>query len=338
MTRIHLFEPERTSDDVTRRPHGGAAEAGMLDFSVSLNPLGPPDSLARALTLENVTRYPEPHSETLARLLAERYVVEPEQVLVTNGACEAIDLIMATTAARRVVVLAPAFTEYEDAARAWGRYVETVIAGPENDFRWNFDALEVSRDDLVVVGNPASPTGVLSQIPELDATLVVDETFLDFVEEGPSLVGRPNTLVVRSFTKTFACPGVRLGYVVGDVDALRARQPAWSVSRIAQAVGEAVLGESDYLAFSRRFVSERREELFEQLQSLEGVKVYPSAANFLLLRIDNAAAVAARLHERGIVVRVCDSFTGLERDKYLRVAVRKRSENQRLVEALDASR
>jgi threonine-phosphate decarboxylase len=325
-----------------RRGHGGAAEPGLLDFSVNLNPLGPPDSLAAALNADDVLRYPEPGSLALCRALAERHHVEHEKVLVTNGACEAIELVMASLAPRRVVVLAPAFTEYEDAARAWGHEVVTIVAREADEFRWHLGRIDAGRDDLVVLGNPASPAGVLSEVPELDAMLLVDEAYMDFVEQPASAIGRPRTLVVRSFTKLFACPGLRLGYLVGDVAPQRARQPAWPVSRLAQAVGQAVLAETDYQEFTRGFVRERREELAAQLRAISGIRVFPSAANFLLLRISGAGRVAQRLLERGIAVRLCDNFTGLEADAFLRVAVRKRSENQRLVaalaEALDAAR
>jgi threonine-phosphate decarboxylase len=352
---------------VARRSHGGTAGAvslgagcavspaagcavspaagcaGQLDFSVNLNPLGPPDSLALALAPEHLTSYPEPHSTTLQHKLAERHGVGPESVLVTNGACEAIELVMAALAPRRVVVLVPAFTEYEDAAHAWGRTVVTIAAREEDGFRWDFSRLDAGPDDLVVLGNPANPTGVLSEVPALQATLVVDETFLDFAEQAAnsqaaSAIGRPRTLVIRSFTKLFACPGLRLGYVVGDVQALRARQPAWSVSRLAQVAGEAALVDTGYQEFTRRFVRERREEMIQALESVPGVKVFPSAANFLLIRVAKAGETARRLAERGIVVRMCDNFTGLAADTYLRVAVRKRSDNQRLVEALHAAR
>jgi threonine-phosphate decarboxylase len=116
------------------------------------------------------------------------------------------------------------------------------------------------------------------------------------------------------------------------------KQPAWSVSRQSQVVGHALLAETGYQEFTRRFVAECRAELTAELQAVPGVRVFPSAANFLLLRIERAGSVAARLRQRGIVVRVCDSFTGLQPDAFLRVAVRKRSENQRLVEALHAAR
>jgi threonine-phosphate decarboxylase len=309
-----------------------------LDFSVNLNPLGPPDSLGLLLSTEHLTAYPEPHSQTLQRAIAERHGVDPDTVLVTNGACEAIELVMASLKPRRVVVLVPAFTEYEDAARAWGHDVTTVAAREEDGFAWDFSRLDFHPDDLVVLGNPANPTGVLTPAPDLDATLLVDETFLDFMDRPPTAIGRPRTLVVRSFTKIFACPGLRLGYVVGDVEPLRERQPPWSVSRLAQAAGEALLGETAYLEFTRRFVRECREDLMRGLQSLEGVTVFPAAANYVFFRVPQAGDVARRLREQGIVVRQCDSFTGLEPNRYLRVAVRKRSENQRLLEALHAAR
>ena len=321
-----------------RRSHGGAAAPGLLDFSVNLNPLGPPDSLGLLGNGDHLTRYPEPHSKTLQHALARHHDVAPEAVLVTNGACEAIELVMASLKPRRVVVLVPAFTEYEDAARAWGHDVTTISAREEDGFEWDFSRLDVQSDDLVVLGNPANPTGVVSALPELDATLLVDETFGDFLDRPQTAIGRPRTLVVRSFTKIFACPGLRLGYIVGDIERLRERQAAWSVSRLAQLGGEAMLRETAYLEFTRRFVRESREDLTKGLRSLPGAKVFPAAANFIFFGLPQANAIARRLLERGIVVRQCGDFTGLAPDRYLRVAVRKRSENQRLLEALDAAR
>ena len=321
-----------------RRAHGGAASPDCLDFSVNLNPLGPPDSLGLLLSNDHLTRYPEPHSESLQRALAQHHEVESDSVLVANGACEAIELAMASLKPRRVVVMVPAFTEYEDAARAWGHEVTTVAAREEDGFTWDFSRLDVHPDDLVVIGSPANPTGIVSVLPNLDATLLVDESFLDFLEHPQTAIGRPNTLVVRSFTKIFACPGLRLGYVVGDVNRLRERQAAWSVSRLAQVAGEAMLRERAYLEFTRRFVRECREELVRGLQSIPGIKVFPAAANFVFFSLPQAGDVARRLRRQGIVVRQCDDFTGLAPDRYLRVAVRKRSENQRLLEALHAAR
>jgi threonine-phosphate decarboxylase len=309
-----------------------------LDFSVSLNPLGPPDSLGLLLSTEHLTAYPEPHSQTLQRAIAERHGVDPDTVLVTNGACEAIELVMATLKPRRVVVLVPAFTEYEDAARAWGHDVTTVAAREEDGFAWDLSRLDVHPDDLVVLSNPANPTGVLSPLPDINATLLIDETFLDFVDNPQTAIGRPRTLVIRSFTKIFACPGLRLGYIVGDVEPLRARQSTWSVSRLAQVAGEVLLRESAYLEFTRRFVRECREDLVDGLQSVDGAHVFPSAANYVFFRLPRAGDVARRLRQQGIVARQCDHFTGLAPDRYLRVAVRKRSENQRLLEALHAAR
>ena len=321
-----------------RRPHGGAAPLGCLDFSLSINPLGPPDSLIAAIVPELVTGYPEPGSWTLQRLIATHHCVAPESVLVTNGACEGIELIMATRPPGRVIVLAPAFTEYEDAARAWGHEVVTIAARENRGFHWDFERFDAGQDDLVILGNPANPTGVISELPNLEATLLVDESFMDFVDAPVTAIGRPKTLVVRSFTKTYACPGLRLGYVIGDVAMFRVRQPAWSVGRLAQVAGAAALQDVAYLKFTREFVRQRRDELVQGLLAIPGVQVVPPTANFVFFKIPQARAVARRLFERGIVVRECDRFTGVAPDMYLRVAVRKRSENQRLLEALHAAR
>lgn len=281
-----------------------------------------------------VTCYPEPGSATLRQAIAAHHGVDPESVLVTNGACEAIELIMATRPPGRVVVLVPAFSEYEDAARAWGHEVVTIAAGEDACFRWDFARIDAGRDDLVVLGNPANPTGVISELPELSATLVVDECFAGFVEDPVTAIGRPRTLVVRSLTKTYACPGLRLGYVVGAVGPLRARQPAWSVGRLAQVAGVAALRDAAYLTFTREFVQRRRDELLRGLRAIPGIHVVPPSANFIFFRVPQARAIARRLFDGGIVVRECSNFSGVAPDSYLRVAVRTQRENRRLLEAL----
>ncbi len=171
---------------------------------------------------------------------------------------------------------------------------------------------------------------------------MVDEAFGDFVEDFDSLtVRRPaNVVVLLSLTKIFAIPGLRTGCAVGDpllIQRLLELQPPWSVNTLAQAVSTAALRDTEYVQQTRTYVTQQREKLFAALNSLPGITVYPGHANFLLARLSrtgmNASALAERMLARGIAIRTCTSFQGLD-ENHFRVAVRTEEDNQRLLTAL----
>ena len=172
---------------------------------------------------------------------------------------------------------------------------------------------------------------------------VSDEAFADFAPEAETLIesGRPaNIVILKSLTKFYAMPGLRLGGVVAApelIRRLRDRTPPWSVNTLAQAVGAAALRDTAYAEETLRFVRDRREGLFAALQALPGLTVYPGTANFLLLRSDrrnlDAPEIAQHLLADGIAIRICANFAGLDR-RFFRIAVRTETENDRLLGAL----
>jgi threonine-phosphate decarboxylase len=205
--------------------------------------------------------------------------------------------------------------------------------------------------NLVFISNPNNPTGNLllknHNINNFSSKLiVVDEAFMDFLPEE-----RKNTLIwkatedkgiviLRSFTKFFALPGLRLGYLVAhqqNIQRLSAHHAPWSVNSLAQIAGELVLKDRNYFNSTRVLIEKERNFLSAQLGKICGIKVYPSVTNFLLLKIEkngvNADDLAKRLLERGILIRNCGDFHNLD-DKFIRVAVRKRNENKKLITAI----
>jgi histidinol-phosphate aminotransferase len=202
--------------------------------------------------------------------------------------------------------------------------------------------------DLVVVGNPTNPTGVLHPRAAIAAlcrpgrTTVVDEAFMDFVEEEPdSLAGdrdAPGLVVVRSLTKLYGLAGVRAGYALapaGLADRLRAQRPGWSVNALALAAIEACAADRAYAPRVAAATTAARADLAERLAAVPRATVHPGAANFLLVHLPGAAARSARLREQGIAVRPCESFPGLGPD-HLRVTVRDPAAHVRLAAALQA--
>jgi histidinol-phosphate/aromatic aminotransferase/cobyric acid decarboxylase-like protein len=328
---------------VSLRLHGDTlVEPGLLDFAVNTWPGPRSPALEAALQQALIsTGYP---SEREARTrLATRHGVEPGAVLAANGACDVFWLLAHALRPRRACCVHPAFTEPEAALRAAGAEVVHVVREPET---WRFDPAAVPDDaELVVVGNPNNPTGGLDPRDELLALLrpgrlvLVDESFMDFVPGEPeSLAGTPvpGLAVLRSLTKLWALAGLRAGYLLATpdlVERLEANRQPWSVNALACAALATCANDRETPRRVSAEVALARHELTAALAAVPGVRVWPGAANFLLLQVSDGPSTVARLREQGISVRPAWSFPGLD-ERFVRVAVRRSEDNRRLVETL----
>ena len=336
--------------------HHGDTEAteGLVDLAVNVHDGPRPAWLDAALrgALDHVGRYPDAREAEAA--VARRHARPVDEVLATAGAAEAFTLIARARAWQHPVVVHPQFTEPDVALRQAGHAPHHVLLG--HDF-----ALEPDRvpddADLVVVGNPTNPTGVLHPAWAIRAlarpgrVVVVDEAFMDAVPgEQHSFAGSPagvpgrgrrtgtalpGVLVVRSLTKLWSIPGVRAGYVLGDPDLLadlRAQQPPWSVSTHAAAAIVACTSDEARAEATRRAgdVARHRAVLTDGLDEL-GVHHLPSAAPFVLARV--GPGVHAALRDAGWAVRRADTFPGLD-DAWVRVAVRTPEVTRRFLASL----
>ena len=327
------------------RLHGDTlARPGMLDFAVNVWPAQRPPMLEAALerALAGSDRYPD---ESEARnAIAGRHGRSADEVLLTNGACEAFWLLAHAFRPKLAVCIHPGFTEPEAALRAAGSEVAHVLRDPE---RWRFDPQNVPEEaDCVVLDNPNNPTGTLDS-PETITTLarrwrllVIDESFIDFVaSESASLADErdvPGLIVVRSLTKLWSLAGIRAGYLLAPaeiVEQLAAHRQPWSVNTLACAALTTCATDRDTPKRVTAEVAFAREELAQALQLLPGVRVWPSQANFLLLRVPDGAGLVEALRERRIAVRPAASFPGLD-ERYIRVAVRTPDDNALLVNAI----
>jgi adenosylcobyric acid synthase len=323
----------------------GKSEYDILDFSANINPLGPPDWLRPLISSQigMLQHYPDPHCTELVKAVAERYRVSPEEVIAGNGSTEILYLLARVAAKARALVPVPCYGDYIKAAAQAGMQVQTI---PLGELPVDF----LNSDTVVLLGRPNNPTGDVRPAESLRALaaaypstlFVIDEAFGDFVDNFDSLTQRrpANVIVLLSLTKIFAIPGLRTGCAVGDpalVQRLLELQPPWSVNTLAQAVSAAALRDREYCARTRQFVTRERNRLSSLLRSLPGIKVCPGQANFLLARLDHcgmtAPALAEKLLTRGIAIRTCTSFQGLD-DTDFRLAVRTSEENDRLVAEL----
>ncbi|NTV14745.1 MAG: cobyric acid synthase [Desulfobulbaceae bacterium] len=337
----------------------GCGPESILDFSANLNPLGPPELLRRVVSrhVEGLAHYPDPTGEKLLTRLADSLGLAPGQLVLGNGSTELLYAIPRAFACRRAVIPVPAYLDYARAARLAGLEVLTLPLAEAEDFRLDFAQLGMTLlpGDLVFLGRPNNPTGLDFSAADLLALVVaqpetffvVDESFFEFVAPASELIRREmvaNLLVVRSLTKFYAIPGLRLGFAAAapaTMARLRGQIVPWTVNSLALAVGEEVLAEWEYGERSRAFVRERRGELAAGLVKIPGLKIYPGAANYLLLRLEKPGLTAASLAERlltgqpglPIAIRVCANYPGLD-SRYFRVAVRTCAENLELCAAL----
>ncbi|MCD7843739.1 MAG: threonine-phosphate decarboxylase CobD [Clostridiales bacterium] len=341
--------------------HGGDVyawgEREILDFSASLNPLGMPDVVARA-AVEGVAasdRYPDPQCRALRRAIAEAENVPTEQIFCGNGAVELLDRLALALRPRRAMILSPTFGEYERALRSNGCKVIPHYLKPERDFDVTEDLLRVLRPglDLLILCNPNNPTGRTIPAPLLteicrrcqtqNTVLVVDESFLTLTDAEyqtdlrPLLTECPRLVLLRSLTKSYAMPGLRLGYLLcGDPALLervtQAGQP-WGVSVPAQYAGIAAMNCLDWPQMGREAVAPQRRRLTEELRNM-GFRVWDSRANYLLFYTSRRTDLREQLLERDILIRDCSGFPGLG-PGYYRIAVRTEAENTRLLQALE---
>ena len=334
----------------------------IVDFSASINPLGSPVTGLRAIhsALKQIVHYPDPDCWQLRQALAYRCGVDPDMILVGNGSTELIHLLPRALTIKSALIIGPTFEEYARALLDAGSSVRYVHAGREERFRPPLKEVlrqlstKRSRFDAVFLCNPNNPTGqvmnrlAMRQLAEVverqQGWLIVDEAFIDYCQR-QSVVSMlseyPRMLLLRSLTKFYAMPGLRIGYLVGAskaVDRLKDRQPPWSVNSLAQEFSLAVLQDHAYAIKSRIFMKRERSRFMCGLRALSGVHVYPSAANFVLIELPtstSAGEVTDRLAAERLLIRDCSALPGLTA-QMIRVAIRTAKENRLLVAALGA--
>jgi len=344
--------------------HGGNAvyEYGneqITDLSASINPLGMPENVRDAIIgeISNCRRYPDNLSGRLRDKLAEYENVDPGYIFCGNGASDIISRLPGAIQARKVLVTAPTFSDYERSAGSYGSAVIRHELRPSNGFNLDRGVLDTvlhTSPHAVYICNPNNPTGVLTNAELLHelldccrrvgAVAVVDECFLDFAENAGDMTCKvfidsyPNLVIIKAFTKLFALPGIRLGYAIcpdgGIIDGLRANGADWPVSNLAQAAGMAALDDAEnYVGETVRYVRAERKKLEGALERL-GYMVFESRANFIFFRSPFPADLNRELGKRMIRIRSCGNFHGLD-GSYYRAAVSTEENNAGFISALE---
>ena len=320
----------------------GCAPEDILDFSINLNPDGPPEGLFPVCfrALDEIGPYPESHAGHLSLLAGKKWGIDPERILFGNGSGELLDLFVRASAAPRAVIVTPGYLEYAESCRRAGIPVSEFPLKEEDDFILKLPDLGASLRprDLVILGNPDNPAGSAVPARELhdfiqahpEQTFLIDEAFADFT--GETLLKYPlpeHAAVLRSMTKFYAAAGLRLGYIAASAEriaGLRELQVPWSIGTVAQRAAEFLLG----LPSDPGHTAELRGELASELSAM-GLKVFPSSANYLLVKTPRP--LFRELLREKIAVRDCSNYPGLD-DRFIRIGLRRREDNLKLVSAL----
>ena len=309
--------------------HGGDIYTNKVkyDFSANTSPLGTPDKVKEAIrdSVDSLSAYPDPNCTDLRRAIADHHSIGPDNIICGNGAAELIYSFAAAYRPKSALIFSPTFCEYENSLNC--------------EISHAFDAN--CHYDVIYLCNPNNPTGtamcktdVMKYCENCDI-LFIDECFMDLADH-PEIYSVIDELsdrifILKAFTKSYGMAGVRLGYgITANADILRRMSEVtqtWNVSTIAQKAGIAALECADFIARSRRIISEERGYLTDELRSF-GFKVYESVTNFILFRTE--INLYDELLKREILIRNCGNFRGLD-STYYRCAVKKHEDNEILI-------
>ena len=306
----------------------------VLDYSSNINPLGVPSSFKKAVieNFESLEKYPDIDYIELRTAIGDYNNCSIDNVVVGNGATEVLFLYMKAVKAKKVLIIAPTFAEYERAAKAAGRDVKFFPLSKDFSLNENMLLEFITDEDVVVMCNPNNPTGKFQNLEKIkkiadflerkNKKLFIDEAFIEFVDNWKDktafLLKHKNIFILRALTKFFALPGVRLGYgltydetILNEIKNIR--EP-WSVNGVAEIAGKTMLLDSLYIHETENWIKKEKLWFYEELCKVDNIEVTPTETNFILVKLlsDNAKSFRKKMIENGVLVRDASNFMFLD--------------------------
>ncbi len=340
----------------------GIKKEDIISFSANVNPLGISPRLSSELSqnLGCITSYPDREYKSLRAAMASYVGTDVENIMVGNGSTELISLFIQTRHPKKAMILGPTYSEYEREVTLGGG--TTLYYPLKESLGFNLDVAnfitKLGDDiDLLVLCNPNNPTGscigptdmriILDVCKEHDIFVMVDETYIEFVEDVAATSAvfltayYNNIIILRGTSKFFAAPGLRLGYAItGNRDLLAAmskHQNPWTISSLAVIAGEIMFSDAEYIEATRSLIASERSRLFKLFDESKRFKAYKPTANFMLLRIAESGLTSGDLFDgairQGMMIRDCSTFPFLGND-FIRFCFMSREDNDRLAEFL----
>lgn len=327
----------------------------IIDFSANINPLGIPQAMKEAMrgAIDKCEAYPDPQCRRLIEAITQFEKVPYSFITCGNGAADIIFRLVYAIRPKKAMLLAPTFSEYEEALRAVEAELCYYLLQEKEQFKVTEAILECMDDtiDMLFICNPNNPTGqvtekallekILKKCEKHKILLVIDECFNDFLEE-PDIYTMKALLqeseylfILKAFTKMYAIPGVRLGYGMTSNQeicrGIEASGQAWSVSVIAQEAGIWATQEEDYVLRTKKLIAQERTYLKQQLEQI-GMRVYEPFVNYIFFKNPYGIDLSYGLRKQGILIRSCSNYNGLDK-QYYRVAIKTHQLNEKLIEA-----
>jgi len=293
---------------------------------------------------DKIDSYPEASAESLVKELAQDLQIEEDMIVATNGATEAFYLIAQCFKNQLSTIVIPTFSEYEDACKIHDHKLKFLNWSDLNN-KCKFES------DLVWICNPNNPTGSVIEHENLkillksneNAIFVLDEAYIDFtdvISTSIDLVKKhPNLILVKSLTKNFAVPGLRLGYLVANRDIVQNIEfckPPWTVNSLAIEAGKYLIQHKNEILPSVNFYKSEVQFLQENLAQISGLKIHPSKTSYFLIELEKSSSFELKKYlivNFGILIRDAGNFRGLN-SKFVRIACQDREKNELLIDAL----
>ena len=345
-----------------RKLHGGDIyrHLEVIDFSVNTNPLGAPESVKRAVqeSVAMIEHYPDVKCEALREAISGFEQVNMEEILCGNGAAELFFAAVQAVRPQKALVTAPSFSEYEEALRSVGAEVEYYYLCEEDNFQIREDYVDkLSKEiDMIFLCNPNNPTSkvitkdqmdmILARCLELNIFVMVDETYVEFVKDvhlisSIALTKKyDNLIVLRSVSKFFASPGLRLGYAITNnedfLEETTNEKTPWNINVYASVAG-VMFSDDHYINLTKSLIQTERNLIYSALCSRKTIKVFKPEANFVLIKLlkedQTASDVFDYCIKRGFMIRDCTDYEGLG-DKYIRFCFMKPEQNDNVVNTI----
>ncbi|MCG8482461.1 MAG: aminotransferase class I/II-fold pyridoxal phosphate-dependent enzyme [Clostridia bacterium] len=339
--------------------HGGyfGNKKEVIDFSININPIGISNEVKNVIvkSLDHIGRYPEIDGMTAKKSIAEYEAAHVDHLILGNGAAELIYLYARALKPKKVLIIQPTFNEYKRAFKVVGSEIYECIMDKANDFLMDthkiIDAIKEIKPDVLVFCNPNNPTGrytsrqdfqpIVEALDETNASIFIDESFIDFSglpSYKPYIENQP-VFILRSMTKYFAVPGMRLGYGIGNKTIIRkmaAIKEPWTLNCFALNSVDALIHDKDYILRTKQWFETEKRWMYESLKKIKNLHVIESHTNFFLCQLLNHTSkeIQEKILQEDIYIRTCEDFTGLD-DTYIRLAVKEREDNVKLIPCLE---
>lgn len=341
----------------------GIKKEDITSFSANVNPLGVSFKLRECLAshIDAITSYPDREYTSLRNCIANYVGSEKDNIIVGNGSTELISLMIHSKAPKKALILGPTYSEYEREVSLGGGSSLYYPLREEDNFKLNIEQFcsKLTPDiDLLIICNPNNPTSgsiyrndmrkILDHCKTNDIFVMVDETYIEFAPEMESISSVPltndynNIIILRGISKFFAAPGLRLGYAIcGNSDLLKEinnKKNPWTINTLAAIAGEIMFTDTDYIKATKELINKERERVCARLSKINGIKFYPSTANFLLCRIMKPTITSNIVFEaairKGLMIRDCSTFPFLD-DHYIRFCFMSPEKNDELLQVIE---